>query len=48
MKCIAWNFDGSNFVGRLDKKENLKGLRFENGDVIPDVESHIWTYLKFK
>jgi hypothetical protein len=23
-----------------DKKEDLKSLRFENGDVIPDVESY--------
>jgi hypothetical protein len=23
-----------------DKKEDLKRLRFENGDVIPDVESY--------
>jgi hypothetical protein len=28
-------------VGRWDKKDDLKGLRFENGDVIiPDVESY--------
>jgi hypothetical protein len=40
MKCIAWNFDGSNFVRLFDKKENLKKLRFENGDTIPDVESY--------
>jgi hypothetical protein len=37
VKCIAWNFDGSNFVS---KKEDLKRLRFENGNVIPDVESY--------
>jgi hypothetical protein len=36
-KCIAWNFDGSNFVN--GNKENLKKLKFENGDTIPDVES---------
>jgi hypothetical protein len=23
-----------------DKKENLKKLKFENGDIIPDVESY--------
>jgi hypothetical protein len=40
VKCIAWNFDGSNFVDLYDEKEDLKGLRFENGDIIPDVESY--------
>jgi hypothetical protein len=40
VKCIAWNFDGSNFVGFYDKKEDLNKLRFENGDTIPDVESY--------
>jgi hypothetical protein len=40
VKCIAWNFDGSNFVIWRDKKEVLKRLRFENGDIIPDVESY--------
>jgi hypothetical protein len=40
VKCIAWNFDGSNFVSNKDKKEDLKKLRFENGDVIPDVGSY--------
>jgi hypothetical protein len=40
VKCIAWNFDGSNFVSHENKKEDLKRLRFENGDVIPDVESY--------
>jgi hypothetical protein len=39
VKCIAWNFDGSNFVSDEDKKEDLKRLRFENGDLIPDVEN---------
>jgi hypothetical protein len=39
VKCIAWNFDGFNFVSR---KEDLKGLRFENGDIIPDVESYFF------
>jgi hypothetical protein len=42
VKCIAWNFDGSNFVSKGDKKEDLERLRFENGDVIPDVESYFW------
>jgi hypothetical protein len=40
VKCIAWNFDGSNFVSIGDKKEDLKRLRLENGDAIPDVESY--------
>jgi hypothetical protein len=40
VKCIAWNVDGSNFVSYDNKKEDLKRLRFENGDVIPDVESY--------
>jgi hypothetical protein len=40
VKCIAWNFDGSNFVSNKDKREDLKKLRFENGDIIPDVESY--------
>jgi hypothetical protein len=45
VKCIAWNFDGSNFIGSkmwgfsVDKN-NLKKLRFEDGDAIPDVESY--------
>jgi hypothetical protein len=42
VKCIAWNFDGSNFVSDEWKKEDLKSLRFENGDVIPDVESYFY------
>jgi hypothetical protein len=40
VKCIAWNFDGSNFVSREDKKEDLKRFRFENGNVIPNVECY--------
>jgi hypothetical protein len=40
VKCIAWNFDGSNIVNVEDKKDDLKRLRFENGDAIPDVESY--------
>jgi hypothetical protein len=40
MKCIARNFDGSNFVKDEDKKEDLKKLRFENGDSIPDVSNY--------
>jgi hypothetical protein len=27
-------------VSYKDKKEDFKGLRFENGDIIPDVESY--------
>jgi hypothetical protein len=42
VKCIAWNFDGSNFVSRDDKDEVLKKLRFENGDTIPNVESYFY------
>jgi hypothetical protein len=40
VKCIAWNFDGSNIVSVEDKKEDLRRLRFENGDNIPNVESY--------
>jgi hypothetical protein len=40
VKCIAWNFDNSNFVASWNKDEDLKKLRFENGDTIPDVESY--------
>jgi hypothetical protein len=40
VKCISWNFDGSNFVSDEDKFEDLHRLRFENGDIIPDVESY--------
>jgi hypothetical protein len=44
VKCIAWNFDGSNFVSIIDKKDDLKMLRFENGDVIPDVKSYFYLH----
>jgi hypothetical protein len=44
VKCIAWNFDGSDFVSNKDKKEDLKRLRFENGDIISDVESYFTPY----
>jgi hypothetical protein len=40
VKCIAWNFDGSRFVEYSDKNEDLNQLRFENGDIIPNVESY--------
>jgi hypothetical protein len=40
VKCIAWNFDGSNFVSDVDKDDELKKLRFENGDIVPDVENY--------
>jgi hypothetical protein len=45
VKCIAWNFDGLNFIelnnkNEDNKNEDLKKLRFENGDTIPDVESY--------
>jgi hypothetical protein len=36
VKCIAYNFNGSN----MSKNQNLEKLRFEDGDVIPDVESY--------
>jgi hypothetical protein len=36
VKCIAWNSDGSNFVS----DEEMKKLRFENGEVISNVESY--------
>jgi hypothetical protein len=35
VKCIAWNFDESNIMS-----DDLKMLRFENGDTIPDVENY--------
>jgi hypothetical protein len=41
VKCIAWNFDRSNFVGEYNK--DLKSLRFENGASIPDMESYFIT-----
>jgi hypothetical protein len=41
VKCIAWNFDGSN-VDDDDEKEDLNRLRFENGDIIPNVESYFY------
>jgi hypothetical protein len=40
MKCIVWNFDKSNFMSDEDKKKDLKRLRFENGNIILDVESY--------
>jgi hypothetical protein len=42
VKCIAWNFDGSNFVSYGDEKEDLKRLRFESGDTILNVESYFY------
>jgi hypothetical protein len=42
VKCIAWNFDGSNVVSLKDEDEDLKKLRFENGDIIPNVESYFY------
>jgi hypothetical protein len=44
IKCIAWNFDGSNVVGYYDKNDDLKKLRFENGDTILDVKSYFDDY----
>jgi hypothetical protein len=40
VKCIAWNFNGSNFVSWDDKKKDLQKLKFENGDTIRNVESY--------
>jgi hypothetical protein len=40
VKCIAWNFDGSNFMSRYDEKKDLKKLRFENGGIVPNIESY--------
>jgi hypothetical protein len=40
VNCIAWNFNGSNFVSWNDKNDDLKRLRFENGDIILNVESY--------
>jgi hypothetical protein len=39
VKCIGWNYDGSNFV-EFNTMENLDKLTFENGDAIPDVLSY--------
>jgi hypothetical protein len=33
VKCIEWNFDGSNF-------DDLGKLTFENGDAVPDIENY--------
>jgi hypothetical protein len=40
VKCIAYNFDGSNFVSRFDENNDLKRLTFKNGDIIPEVGSY--------
>jgi hypothetical protein len=40
VRCIAWNFDGSNFVEWKDKHEDLRKLTFKNGDTIPNVRSY--------
>jgi hypothetical protein len=37
VRCIAYNFDGSN-MGFKD--EDLETLRFENGDVIQCIEDY--------
>jgi hypothetical protein len=42
-KSAAWNFDGSNVVEMFGgKKNNLIQLKFENGDIIPNVESYFY------
>jgi hypothetical protein len=49
VKCIAWNFDGTNVVGKyFGKKEDLNRLRFENGDIIPNVESYFYLHKEKK
>jgi hypothetical protein len=40
VKCIAWSFDGLNFVMYTDRNEDLNQLTFENGDIIPDVKNY--------
>jgi hypothetical protein len=40
VKCIAWSFDGLDFVSDKDKKKYLRMLRFENGDTIPNVKNY--------
>jgi hypothetical protein len=42
VKCIDWNFDGSNIVRDDDRNEDLNQLRFENGDIIPNIESYFY------
>jgi REP element-mobilizing transposase RayT len=34
VKCIAWNFNGSNFVSWEDKKEDLKKKKFKKKNLI--------------
>jgi hypothetical protein len=41
VKCITFNFDGSN-VGERD--EDLRKLRFENGDIIPNVKNYFFDF----
>jgi hypothetical protein len=40
VKCIAYNFDGSNILENYNNNEDLNKLRFENGDIIPNVRSY--------
>jgi hypothetical protein len=35
-------------VSKEDEKEDLKRFRFENGDIIPDVESYFFYKFEFK
>jgi hypothetical protein len=37
---FAWNFDGSNFINSFHHNDEWERLRFENGDIIPNVESY--------
>jgi hypothetical protein len=39
VKCIAWNFDGSNFVN-FGERINLEIIRFEDGDTIPNIKNY--------
>jgi hypothetical protein len=40
VKCIAWNFDGSNFVSDENKDDDLKRLRFKNRNTIQNVKKY--------
>jgi hypothetical protein len=43
VKCIAWNFDGSNVVEMCGgKKEDFDQLKFENKNIIPNVGNYFY------
>jgi hypothetical protein len=44
VKCIAWTFDGSGFVSWDDEDGELRKLRFENGDAVPNVQTYFDKY----